>query len=185
MSHHAITPETYVAWRHLEVNEELRTYERDMEAVLKGNEELELLFNSTKANLPVTTTFLFFTLAELEESPTIENIENFFKHELELRCFTQRSLARDLEQYRCQNICLVDLEARPEAYPEHGTKEDIQRRVEARRKNVKLAQLVTRLEEEQKDYAENARLLAALDTLIAKRRAREQHDGNDPNITHG
>jgi len=167
MSHHAITPETYVAWRHLEVNEGLRTYDRDMEAVLKGNKELELLFN------------------KLEESPTVENIENFFKHELELRCFTQRSLARDLERHRCQNICLVDLEARPEAYPEYGTEEDIRQRVEARRKNVKLAQLVTRLEEEQQDYAENVNLLAALDTLIAKRRARGQHDGNDPNITQG
>jgi len=167
MSHHAITPETYVAWRHLEVNEGLRTYERDAEAVLKGDEELELLFN------------------KLEESPTIENIENFFKYELELRCFTQRTIARNLERYRCQNICLVDLEARPEAYPECGTEEDIRQRVEARRKNTKLAQLVTKFEEEQQDYAENVKLLAALDALIAKRRAREQHDGNDPNITHG
>jgi hypothetical protein len=44
---------------------------------------------------------------------------------------------------------------------------------------------VTKIEEGQKDYAENVKRLAALDALIAKRRAREQHDGNDPNITHG
>jgi len=167
MSRHTVNPETYVAWRHLEVNAELRTYERDAEAVSRGNEELELLFN------------------KLEESPTVENIENFFKHELELRCLTQRSLARGLERHRCQNICLVDIEARPEAYPEYGTEEDIQQWVEARRKNAKLAQLVTKIEEEQQDYTENVELLASLDALIAKRRAREQHDRNDPNITHG
>ncbi|KAH9956968.1 hypothetical protein BC827DRAFT_1227936 [Russula dissimulans] len=185
MSHHAVTPETYAAWRYLEIGDELRTNERDEEELLKGDEELELLFNSTKANLSVTTTFLFFTSAELEESLTVENIENFYKHDLELQCFRQRSFARNLEQHRCENICLADLEARPEAYPEYGTKEDIQQLVEARRKDVKLAQWVTKIEEGQKDYAENVKRLAALDALIAKRRAREQHDGNDLNITHG
>jgi len=166
----------------LEVNDELRTHERDVEVVLKGNEELELLFNSTEAYLSFTTTsLLFFTSTELEESPTLENIENFFKYGLELRCFTQRSLARNVERYYCQNTCMADLEARPEAYPEYGTEEDIQRRVEARRKDVGLAQLMTRIEEEQQLHGENVKLLAALDALITKRRV---HNANDPNIMH-
>jgi len=165
MSRHAATPETYVAWRHLEVNNELCTHERDVEIVLKGNEELALLFN------------------KLEESPTVENIENFFKYGLELQCFTQRSLARNVERYHCQNICLTDLEARPEAYTEFGTEEDIQRWVEARREDVGLAQLMTRVEEEQQLHSESVKLLAGLDALIAKRHAREQYDENHPNIS--
>jgi len=158
MSRHAGTPETYDAWRHLEINKELRTYERDDAAMLRGEAELELLY------------------ADLEKSPTIEKIENYFKLGLELQCFTQRSLARTLERYHSRNICLADLEARPGAYPDFGTEEEVRRYVEkARRKDVQLARMEAEIKEGQRNDAESEDRLAALNNYIATRRARERN----------
>jgi len=159
MSDFADTPETYVAWRHLEVTKELRPYDGELAEILRGQEELGLL------------------LADLEESPTIDNIERFFKRDLELRCLIQRSLARSLERYRCQNICLADLEARPGAYPDFGTEEDIQQHVATVRQNDgELAQLVAKIEEGQRSRAENENLLVTLNALIARRHGHEEDD---------
>jgi len=163
MSHHAVTPETYDAWRHLEINKELRTYERDGAAMLRGEAELELLY------------------ADLEKSPTVENIEIYFKLGLELQCFAQRSLARTLERNHCWNICLADLEARPGAYPDFGTEEEVRRYVEeARRKDVKLAQVMAEIKDRQLHDAETEDRLAALNNFIVTRRAREQKDEREP-----
>jgi len=163
MSRHAVTPETYDAWRHLEINKELRTYERDYAAVLRGEAELELLS------------------ADLEKSMTAENIENFFKLGLELKCFAQRSLARKLEQYHCERICIADLEARPEAYPDFGTEEEVRRYVEkARQKDVELASLMAEIKESRSHDAETEDRLAALNNIIAMRRAREQNSEQEP-----
>jgi len=159
MSDFADTPETYVAWRHLEVTKELRPYDGELAEILRGQEELGLL------------------LADLEESPTIDNIERFFKRDLELRCLIQRSLARSLERYRCQNICLADLEARPGAYPDFGTEEEIQQHVTTVRQNDgELAQLVAKIEEGQRSRAENENLLVTLNALIARRHGHEEDD---------
>jgi len=159
MSRYAVTPETYDAWKHLEINEELRTYERDCEAVSRGKAELESL------------------LADLQKSPTAEKAVNFFKHALELKCFTQRSRGRALERYHCRKICIADLEARPGEYPEFGTDEEVRQYAEkARRKDDKLAQLMAEIKEGQRYDAENENLLSALDTLIEERRACEQSD---------
>jgi hypothetical protein len=126
------------------------------------------------------------TSAELEKSPTIDNIERFFKRGLELRSFTQRSLARSLERYRCQNICIADLEARPEAYPDFGTVEEIRQHVAAiRRNDGELARLVAKIEEGQRSRTENENLLATLNTLIARRHASEEYDeDSEPDISH-
>jgi len=159
MSRYAVTPETYDAWKHLEINEELRTYERDCEAVSRGKAELESL------------------LADLQKSPTAERAENFFKHAVGLKCFTQRSLARALERYHCRNICIADLEARPEEYQNYGTEEEVRQYVEkVRRKDAELAQQAAEIKRGQRHDAKNEALLVALDTLLVKRHACGQTD---------
>jgi len=168
MSDFADTPETYVAWRYLEVTDELRPYDGERAEMSRGKEELGLL------------------LAELEKSPTVDNIERFFKRGLELRCFTQRSLARSLERYRCQNICIADLEARPDAYPDFGTEEKIRQHVVAiRRNDGELAQLVAKIEEGQRSRTENENLLATLNAFIDRRHAREEDDQSEPDASRG
>lgn len=106
---------------------------------------------------------------------------------MELRCLTHRSLARTLERYRCQNVCIADLEARPEAYPEFGTEEEIRQHVAAiRRNDGDVAQLMTGIEEGQQSRAKNENLLATLNTLIARRHAQDEGDEEDqPDISHG
>jgi len=159
MSEHAATPETYAAWRYLELTDELRPFDGEKAEMLRGKEELALL------------------RADVEKSPTLDNVERFFKRGMELRCFTQRSMARSLEQYRCQNICIADLEARPEAYPEFGTDEEIRQHVAAiRRNDGEVARMMTEIEEEERSYADNENLLATLNTLITRRHGLEQDD---------
>jgi hypothetical protein len=122
----------------------------------------------------------------MAKSPTLDNISRFAKGTLELRCLIQRSQGRSLERYRCRNICLDDLEARPEAYLDFGTEEEIRQRVAALRRNGgKLAQLAAKLEEGQRSRAENENILATLNTFIARRHVNEQDDESEPDITHG
>jgi hypothetical protein len=128
-------------------------------------------------------TFLPLTSADLEKNPTIDNIEHFFQRGLELRCLAQSSLARSLERYRCQNICIADLEAQPEAYPDFGTVEEIRQHVAAiRRNDDDLAQLIAEVEEGQRSRAENENILANLNTFIARRHAQKQDDGSQLEI---
>ena len=130
-------------------------------------------------------TFLALTSTDLEKNPTIDNIERFFQRGLEIRCLTHRSLARSLERYRCQNICVADLEARPEAYPEFGTSHEIQKHVAAvRRNDGDLAQLIAEVEEGQRSWTENEHMLVNLNAFIARRHAQKQDDGNQLDIGH-
>jgi hypothetical protein len=130
-------------------------------------------------------TFLLLSYTDLEKSPTVNNFERFFKRGLELRCLTERSLTRTLERYRCQNICITDLEARPEAYPDFGTVEEIQQHVAAvRRKDGDLAQLIAKIDEGQPSLAENENRLAALNALIARRHAQEEADEGQLDISY-
>jgi hypothetical protein len=130
-------------------------------------------------------TLMAMTFADLEKNPTINNIERFFQRGLELRCLTQRSLARSLERYRCQNVCIADLEARPDAYPEFGTVEEIRQHVAAiRRNDGDLAQLVAEVEGEQRSRAENENMLANLNAFIARRHAQEHDDESQMDISH-
>jgi hypothetical protein len=48
MSEYAATPETYAAWRYLELNDELRPFEGERAEMLRGNEELVLLLAGTE-----------------------------------------------------------------------------------------------------------------------------------------
>ncbi|KAH9986908.1 hypothetical protein BJV74DRAFT_885794 [Russula compacta] len=162
MSTYAISPETYSAWRFLELNDELRPYERERGEMDRGKEELALLYS------------------ELEKSPTVENMLRFFKRSLELECFTQSSLTRSLERYYSQKICTDDLEARPGAYPCFGTEEEVRQRVEKnRRMHAELAPVIAEIEEGLRRHAENEERLAAVNALIARRRS-EQYDESEP-----
>ncbi len=95
-------------------------------------------------------------------------------------------MARNLEQYRCRNICIADLEARPEAYPDFGTEEEIREHVAAiRRNHDELAPMIAEMEEEQRSYAENENRLATLNTYIARRHAGEPYDESEPDNCQG
>lgn len=91
-----------------------------------------------------------------------------------------------MDRYRCQNICLAELEARPEAYPCFGTADEIRRQVEKiRRRDAELAQVAAEVEKDQRHQAENESLLAAVNGLIARRRASEQDDGDELCVSSG
>jgi len=185
MSDFADAPETYIAWRYLEVTDELRPYDGELAEMLRGKEELGLLLAGIYHSFPPLLN-LIINSAELEKSPTIDNIERFFKRGMELRCFRQRSQARSLEQYRCQNICIADLETRPDAYPDFGTEEEIRQHVAAiRRNDGELAQLVAKIEEEQRSRAENENVLVTLNTLIARRHAHKEDDQSESDTSRG
>jgi hypothetical protein len=95
-------------------------------------------------------------------------------------------MARSLERYQRQNICIADLEARPEAYPDLGTVEEIRQHVTAiRRKDGKLAHLMIEIEEEQRDRPENENLLSTLNALIASRHVSEQGGECESDVDRG
>lgn len=117
--------------------------------------------------------------ADLEASPTVAKLELYLKRLFELQCFTQGSLARKLERYQYEDVCLADLEERPGAFLCFGTEEEIQRHMEGlatqrEEKDAELARLAAQVEEGRHSYAENVHRLDVVNSLIAKRRAREQ-----------
>jgi hypothetical protein len=188
MSDYAVTPETYAAWRYLELDDELRPYDQERVEIERGGEELELLLSGMKRSSLSRSKVLTLDrpLVDLERFPTVEKIELFFKRGLEIKCFTQRSLARSLDRYRCQNICLAELEARPEAYPCFGTADEIRRQVvKIRRRDVELAQVAAEVEKDQRHQAENESLLASINGLIARRRASEHDDEDELCVSSG
>jgi len=52
MSDFTDTPETYVAWRYLGVNDELRPYDGELPELLRRKEELGLLLAGTEYSFP-------------------------------------------------------------------------------------------------------------------------------------
>ena len=129
---------------------------------------------------------LTLDFVDLEKSPTVDKMAHFFKRALELRLFTQRSLDRSLERYHYQGVCLADVQARPGAYPCFGTEEEVRQRAEGfRRKRVELAEVTTQVEEGQHRYAENESLLAAVNAIIASRRAGSQDAEVETSTSHG
>jgi hypothetical protein len=121
--------------------------------------------------------------ADIEKSPSVEKLEIFFKRGLELDIFVQESLARSMKLCHSLNICLADLEARPEAYPIFGSEEERQRCMEdMRRRGAKLDQMAVEIEERQRTYADNKARLASVDELIARRHANEQCEGSEPDV---
>jgi hypothetical protein len=196
MSAYAVNPETHAVWRYLETdNEEL--YEREEAEMARGEEELGLLLAGTNYfffhSSRVEHSLIFLTVfklptatADLEGSPTVAKLELYVKRLFELQCFTQRSLARKLERYQREDVCLAGLEARPGAYLCSSTEEDIQRHMDmeelvAQReeKDGELARLAAQVEQGQRSYAENVHCLDVVNGLIAKRRAREQLELDD------
>lgn len=53
MSTYAISPETYSAWRFLELHDELRPYERERAEMDRGKEELALLYSGMTNSFPL------------------------------------------------------------------------------------------------------------------------------------
>ena len=125
-------------------------------------------------------------IADLEASPSVAKLEQYLKRLFELQCFTQRSLARKLEQCQHEDACLAHLEERPGAsYRCFGTEEEIQRHTEEgpglattrtlrEEKDGEMARLAAQVEEGKRSYAENVHRLDVVNGLIAKRRAWEQ-----------
>jgi hypothetical protein len=111
----------------------------------------------------------------------------FFKRALELEIFEQESLAHTLELYHSANICVADVEARPEAYPirAHESEEEFQRRMEDfRRRDAMLAQLAEEAQRRQRDRAKTKANLAAVNEMIAERRTNEQLEQDEPSVDH-
>jgi hypothetical protein len=52
MSEYAATPETYAAWRHLELHDELRPFDGERAQMLRGSEELALLLSGIEYLFP-------------------------------------------------------------------------------------------------------------------------------------
>jgi hypothetical protein len=121
--------------------------------------------------------------ADIDENPTADKLGNFFKLVLEFELSIHESLAHTMELYHSLNICVADLEARPEAFPGFGSEEANRRGYEElRQRGIVLAQMAAEIEEKQRHYsksdAENR--IAALDMLIARRRASEECEWSEP-----
>jgi len=154
MSAYATTPETYAAWRFVELYDEHHSEEREQAMMARASEEVDLLF------------------ADIEKSQTLENVLQFLKQSYELRCFRQKCQSRILERYRCEQVCNADLEVRPGAYPCFGAEEEVRRRAEeCRRKYAERDLAAAEIEKELHDYAENERILAGVEAILAERRA--------------
>ncbi|KAI0299601.1 hypothetical protein BC826DRAFT_995467 [Russula brevipes] len=145
MSAYATTPETYAAWRFVELYDEHHSEEREQAMMARASEEVDLLF------------------ADVEKSQTLENVLQFLKRSYELRCFRQKCQARVLERYRCEQVCNADLEVRPGAYPCFGAEEEVRRRAEeCRRKYAERDLAAAEIEKE---------ILAGVEAILAERRA--------------
>jgi hypothetical protein len=123
--------------------------------------------------------------ADIQRSPSVEKLEIFFKRALELEIFEQESLARSLNLYHNVNICVADLEAHPEAYPILEGEEEFKQCMEDHhRRNVVLAEMAKEAQERQRNYAENKAKLAAVNEMIAERRAKEQLEQSEPSVDY-
>ncbi|KAI0248328.1 hypothetical protein BJV78DRAFT_1284929 [Lactifluus subvellereus] len=128
MSDYVVTSETYAAWRHIDSKSGSNPHERDWAEFARMHEELGLQF------------------AELDQSPSVEKLENFFKLVLELERSVHESLARTMELYHSLNICVADIEARPEAFQGLGSEEANQRAMD-RKNSVSEASCLLRWQE--------------------------------------
>lgn len=108
----------------------------------------------------------------MQESPTRERLEAFFKRGFELSRMTEESLARSEQSFRDQELCRADLRAAEE---ENNRLEDENARIMefAHKKMLVVAQKRAHVARLQQQYAENERLIAALG--IPFRRDSEGH----------
>lgn len=108
----------------------------------------------------------------MQESPTLENLEAFFKRGAEVSELTAKSLARSLQAARDRDLCNADLRAAEEE--NCRLEAENQQLVEyVRKKAIVVAQKRARLERMQQQYAENERIIASLG--IPVRRDRDGH----------
>jgi hypothetical protein len=108
----------------------------------------------------------------MQEDPTRERLEAFFRRGFELSRMTEESLARSEQSFRDQDLCRADLRAADE---ENNRLEAENARIMeyAHKKMIVVAQKRANLARMQQQYAENERLIAALG--IPFRRDTEGH----------
>jgi hypothetical protein len=112
--------------------------------------------------------------ADLQETPTVEKLEAFFKRSSEVSEMTEQSLARSLQSMRDQDLCRADLQAVREENRRLELEAQNQQLVEyVRKKSIVVAQKRALLERLQKQYADNERLILSLG--IPTRRDSEGH----------
>jgi len=108
----------------------------------------------------------------MQESPTLEKLETFFKRGAELSELTEQSLVRSLQSVRDQDLCKADLRAAEEEN-RHLEAENLRLVEYVRKKAIVVAQKRALLERMQQQYAENERLIVSLG--IPFRRDSEGH----------
>jgi len=154
MSNLARTPESYAAWQRIKRNQERRPHEEPWVALEKCSQDLD------------------FLAVEMQESPTLENFEAFFKRGFELSQMTEESLARSEQSQRDQDLCGADLRAAEEENCRLEA-ENLRLVEYVRKKSIVVAQKRALLARMQQQYAENERLIASLG--IPVRRDSEGH----------
>jgi len=97
----------------------------------------------------------------MQESPTLDRLETFFRRGFELSQMTEESLARSEQSLRDQELCNADLRAAEEENCRLEA-ENLRIMEYARKKSIIVAQKRARVARLQQQYAENERLIAAL-----------------------
>lgn len=108
----------------------------------------------------------------MQESPTLERLEAFFKRGFELSQLAEQSVARSMQSFQDEELCRADLQA---AQEENCRLEaENQRLIDyVRKKSIVVDQKRALLAKMQQQYAENERLIASLG--IPVRRDSEGH----------
>jgi len=143
MSNLARSPESYAAWQRIKRNQELLPHEQPWVALENGSQEMDIL------------------AADMQESPTLDRLEAFFRRGFELSQMTEESLARSEQSLRDQELCNADLRAAEEENCRLEA-ENLRIMEYARKKSIIVAQKRARVARLQQQYAENERLIAAL-----------------------
>ena len=112
--------------------------------------------------------------ADLEGSETVAKLKPYVKQLFKLQCFTQRSLTRKLEPYHCEDVSLVYLKARTNHICVLAWRKIRRYMEQVWQKDGDFARLVAQVEKGQRSHAENVYRLNVVNSLIVKRRAREQ-----------
>lgn len=154
MSNLARTPESYAAWQRIKRNQSLRPHEEPWVAIEKCSQDLD------------------FLAADMQESPTLERLEAFFKRGFELSQLAEQSVARSEQSFHDQDLCRADLRAAQEENCRLEA-ENLRLIEYVRKQSIVVAQKRALVARMQQQYAENERLIASLG--IPVRRDSEGH----------
>ncbi|KAH9971011.1 hypothetical protein BGW80DRAFT_1253621 [Lactifluus volemus] len=115
-SYAANTPEAYALGEFWRPTEELAFMNSSRQNIRRAR-ELTLLMAGTRCRGLGDHLLLLSELARHRKVPERGYALDFLQAGVELEIFEQESLARTLELYHSANICVADVEARPEVYP--------------------------------------------------------------------